>query len=314
LGNAVTVFERADRPGGLLMYGIPNMKLSKALVMNRIHIMEEEGVRFTMDTEVGTDYPILTLMRDFDAVILCAGATNERTLRTPGSDLFGVSTALNFLTQSTKNLLDGSVIEGLPSVDGKNVIVVGGGDTGTDCVATSIRRGAKHVAQLEIMPCPPEERASDNPWPLWPKVRKTDYGQLEAIDLFGADPREYQTTVKEIVGDERKVVGVKTVRVDWVSENGRPVPKEIPGTETLRPADIVLTAMGFTGPERTLIDQLDLKTDARGNVLSEAGGHKTSLMTVFAAGDMRRGPSLVVWAITEGRRAADQCHEYLMKR
>jgi glutamate synthase (NADPH/NADH) small chain len=312
LGNAVTVFERADRPGGLLMYGIPNMKLDKNIVLDRISIMRDEGVRFELGAEVGTDYPVLSVMKDFDAIVLCCGAVSERKLNVPGAELFGVMTALEFLTQSTANILDGTIIDGLPNIDGRNVVVVGGGDTGTDCVASSIRRGAASVAQLEIMPEPPEERAEGNPWPLWPKIKKTDYGQLEAADIFGGDPREYLTTVKTITGDGRKVTGVKTVQVEWRADGS---PGEVPGTERERPCDIVLTAMGFTGPERLLIDQLSLDTDARGLVACRRpGSYHTNTPTVFTAGDMRRGPSLVVWAIDEGRRAARACHNYLSER
>jgi glutamate synthase (NADPH/NADH) small chain len=315
LGNRVTVFERADRPGGLLMYGIPNMKLAKSLVLARAERMEEEGVEFTLSTEVGKDYPILTLMKEFDAIVLCAGATQERLIDVPGKDLEGVATAIKYLTAATKELLGGAPADEEIRARGKDVIVVGGGDTGTDCVATAIRQGAKSVAQLEIMPCPPAERAPGNPWPLWPKVQKTDYGQQEAITVFGGDPREYLTTVKEIVGgNSGRVTGVKTVSVEWAAQGGRPAPREVPGTEALRPAGLVLTAMGFTGPEKTLIDQLELITDARGNVKTGLDSHKSSMLTVFAAGDMRRGPSLVVWAIMEGRRAARQCHEYLYMR
>jgi glutamate synthase (NADPH/NADH) small chain len=314
LGNAVTVFERADRPGGIMMYGIPNMKLDKSLVLSRADIMKDEGIKFELSTEVGTDYPVLALMKGYDAIVLCGGATQERTLNVPGADLFGVMTALNFLSQSTANILDGRLIDGLPNIDGKNVIVVGGGDTGTDCVATSIRRGAAGTVQFEIMPEPPAGRTPGNPWPLWPKVRKTDYGQKEAIELFGSDPREYLTTVKEIVGDGQKVTAVRTVRVDWKNEGGRMVAHDVPGSEAERPADIVLTAMGFTGPERTLIDQLNLSTDPRGMVRGRHGGYRTGTPTVFTAGDMHRGPSLVIWAIYEGRNAARECHEWLQER
>jgi glutamate synthase (NADPH/NADH) small chain len=314
LGNSVTVLERADRPGGLLMYGIPNMKLDKALVLSRVALLEEEGVQFSLSTEVGGDYPAPALVKDFDAVVLCAGATQERRIEVPGSDLAGVVTAVRFLTAATKALLDGTRDASAESAAGKDVIVVGGGDTGTDCVATSARQGAKSVAQLEIMPQPPEERAPGNPWPLWPKLRKTDYGQQEAIALFVADPREYLTTVKEITGANGRVSGVRTVQVEWTHQNGRAAPREIAGTEKLRPAQLVLTAMGFTGPERALIDRLNLKTDSRGNVATEGDSHKSSLLSVFAAGDMRRGPGLVVWGIAEGRRAARRCNEYLLAK
>ncbi|MDR3364920.1 MAG: glutamate synthase subunit beta [Clostridiales Family XIII bacterium] len=314
LGNSVTVFERADRPGGLLMYGIPNMKLSKQLVEGRASLLRDEGVKFQLGADVGNDYPVLALMRDFDAIVLCCGATAERRLTVPGSDLEGVVTAVSYLAASTKNVLDGTPMPSAYSADGKDVIVVGGGDTGTDCVATAIRRGAKSVAQFEIMARLPEERAANNPWPLWPRVFKTDYGQLEAIELFGRDPREFLTTVKEIEGDGRRVGSVTTVEVKWEDKGGRPVPVETPGSEKKRPAGLVLTAMGFTGPERTLIDQLNLKADARGNVAADEDEYRTSLPTVFACGDMRRGPSLVVWAIFEGVRAAKACDKYLRLR
>lgn len=315
-GNEVTVFERADRAGGLLMYGIPNMKLDKKLVENRVRLLEAEGVSFVLSTEVGKDYPVLRLLNEFDAIVLCAGATSERTIQVPGSDLPGVHTAMEFLTKNTKSLLDSGLEDGkYISAKGKDVLVIGGGDTGTDCVATSIRHGAKSVTQLEIMPKLPDQRAPGNPWPLWPKVAKTDYGQQEAIKLFGHDPREYLTTVKEIVsGKNGQVTGVKTVKVEWTNKDGRMVPLEVPGSEVVRKADLVVTAMGFTGPERTLIDQLSLAVDGRGNVKTDDNGYKSSLMTVFSAGDMRRGPSLVVWAIMEGMRAAMQCNEYLNQR
>jgi glutamate synthase (NADPH/NADH) small chain len=314
LGASVTVFERADRPGGLLMYGIPNMKLDKALVLARVALMEEEGVHFVLSAEVGGDYPVSALIKDFDAAVLCAGATEERRLDVPGSGQNGVVTAVRFLTSATKALLDGTRDAGAPLAAEKDVIVVGGGDTGTDCVATAVRQGAKSVAQLEIMPKPPAARAAGNPWPLWPKTHKTDYGQQEAAALFGADPREYLTTVKEIVGANGCVSGVRTVRVEWQSQGGRMTPREIAGTEKLRPAQLVLTAMGFTGPERALIDRLNLKTDSRGNVATEGDSHKSSLLSVFAAGDMRRGPGLVVWGIAEGRNAARRCNEYLTEK
>ncbi|MDR2355295.1 MAG: glutamate synthase subunit beta [Clostridiales Family XIII bacterium] len=314
LGNSVTVFERADRPGGLLMYGIPNMKLDKALVLARVALLEEEGVQFVLSTEVGGDYPAPALVKDFDAVVLCAGATQERLIDVPGSGLTGVVTAVRFLTAATKGLLDGTRDASAPSAAGKDVIVVGGGDTGTDCVATSVRQGARSITQLEIMPQPPEKRAPGNPWPLWAKVQKTDYGQQEAIAVFGADPREYLTTVKEITGANGCVNGVKTVCVEWARQDGRMIPREIAGTERRRPAQLVLTAMGFTGPERALIDRLDLRTDSRGNVATEGDSHKSSLLSVFAAGDVRRGPGLVVWGIVEGRRAARRCNEYLLAK
>jgi glutamate synthase (NADPH/NADH) small chain len=314
LGNSVTVFERADRPGGLLMYGIPNMKLDKELVLARVALMEEEGVRFVLSADVGDEYPVSAVMKEFDAIVLCVGATKERSLDVPGGASDGVTTAVRFLTSATKSLLDGTRDAGAPTASGKDVVIIGGGDTGTDCVATAVRQGAKSISQLEIMPEPPAERTRSNPWPLWPKIRKTDYGQKEAISLFGADPREYLTTVKEIEETDGRVSGVRTVEVEWMNNNGRMTPREISGTEKLRPAQLVLTAMGFTGPDRALIDRLGLKTDGRGNIATGVDSHESSLLSVFAAGDARRGPSLVVWGVVEGRRAARQCDYYLRTR
>jgi glutamate synthase (NADPH/NADH) small chain len=312
LGNRVTVFERADRPGGLLTYGIPNMKLDKSLVENRVRIMSEENVTFVLGSEVGLDVPVIRLMNDFDAIVLCCGATNERRLDVPGSGLKGVHTAMEFLTSATKRLLGSDARDG-EGIDarGKNVVVVGGGDTGTDCVGTAIRQGAQSVAQLEILPPLPEFRAEGNPWPLWPRVFRTDYAQREAHELFGADPRRFSTTVLKIDGDGDRVSSVTAVGVEWEDRGGKRVPRPLPGTEFQIEADLVLTAMGFTGPERTLIDQLQLEVDARGNVLAKYDEYKSSLLTVFAAGDMRRGPSLVVWALMEGRNAAVACDKYL---
>ncbi|MDR2654624.1 MAG: glutamate synthase subunit beta [Oscillospiraceae bacterium] len=312
LGNKVTVFERSDRPGGLLMYGIPNMKLDKEVLMRRVSLLEEEGVKFILNTEIGIDYPVMVLMNEYDAIVLCIGSTEQRTIQVPGKDLNGVHTSIEFLSKNTKSLLDSGLRDGkYISAKDKDVIIIGGGDTGTDCAATSIRHGARSVAQLEIMPSLPETRAESNPWPLWPRVSKTDYGQEEAIELFGRDPREYLTTVKEILDDGKgNVAGVKTVRVEWFNQNGRFIYKEVENSEEIRPAGLVLTAMGFLGPEKTLIEQLQLETDARGNIKAN-DDYASSLMTVFAAGDARRGPSLVVWALSEGRKAAVKCSEYL---
>lgn len=312
LGNKVTVYERSDRPGGLLMYGIPNMKLGKEVVMNRIHLMEEESVEFVLGREIGNDIHVFELMKEYDAIVLCCGATQERILSVPGSGLSEVYTAVQYLAASTKSLLDSGLRDKkYISAKGKNVVIIGGGDTGTDCAATAVRQGAKSIVQLEILPCPPDTRADNNPWPLWPKVLKTDYGQLEVEKLFGSDPRRYLTTVKAVNGDKGKVTSVTTVMVDWTVGNGRLSPKEIPGSEKNIPADLVLAAMGFTGPEKMLIEQLQLDVDCRGNVLAKYDDYKTSLQTVFTAGDMHRGPSLVVWAIHEGREAALECDKFL---
>ncbi|MDR3332858.1 MAG: glutamate synthase subunit beta [Synergistaceae bacterium] len=312
LGNDVTVFERADRPGGLLTYGIPNMKLEKSIVEHRIRIMVEENVKFVLNSEVGLDVPVIRLMNDFDAIVLCCGARNERRLDVPGSDMKGVYTALTFLSASTRRLLGIETREESQiNAHEKDVVVVGGGDTGTDCVGTAIRQGARSVVQLEILPPQPTERAENNPWPLWPKVLRTEYGQHEAQELFGADPRRYLTTVREIKGEKGKMSSIATVNVEWISNEGRLFPRPVPGSEAEMPADMVLVAMGFAGPERALIDQLQLEVDGRGNVAADNSDFKSSLLTVFTAGDMRRGPSLVVWALQEGRSAAISCDRYL---
>jgi glutamate synthase (NADPH/NADH) small chain len=313
MGEQVTVFERANRPGGLLMYGIPNMKLDKGVVLKRIAVMEQEGINFTTGAEVGVTTPLQDLLNEFDALVLCGGATMHRPLTVPGAGLTGVVPAVRYLTHATRHLLDGTQPddETLDAHD-KDVIIVGGGDTGTDCIATAIRQGARSVVQFEINPQLPPTRRATNPWPLWPRVFKVDYGQNEAIELWGDDPREYSTTVKEVIGDsDGTVSAVKTVQLEWTFENGRKASREIEGSEKLRPAGLVLLAMGFQGPERTLIDALALETDARGNVKTPVGEYQTSTRAVFSAGDMRRGQSLVVWAIMEGRNAARQCHGFL---
>lgn len=309
MGHRVTVFERADRPGGLLMYGIPNMKLDKKVVERRIKLMEEEGVVFKTNTEIGKNYPAVKLVDEFDAVVLCTGSTNPRPLKVEGAELNGVYYAVDFLSRNTKSLLDSEFKDrSFINPEGKNVIIVGGGDTGTDCVGTCIRHGCKSVTQLEIMGELPETRTASNPWPEWPRLKKTDYGQEEAIYLYGKDPREYLTTITNIEGDEKGCVSkVHTVEVSW--ETGAPVP--VPGTEKVRDCDLVLIAMGFLGPEHELIDQLTLSKDARSNILANESDHKTSMKGIFAAGDCRRGQSLVVWAIREGREAAEAVDEYL---
>jgi glutamate synthase (NADPH/NADH) small chain len=313
-GHLVTVFERADRVGGLLMYGIPNMKLDKKLVLQRVNQLEEEGVVFQTETEVGGNYPADRLRREFDAVILCTGATKPRDLPVEGRALHGVYFAMDFLRANTQALLNGHHQATPISADGKDVIVIGGGDTGTDCVGTAMRHGCKSLVQLEILPRPPQQRAPDNPWPEWPKVYKLDYGQEEAAAKFGADPRVYLTTVKKFIGDEKgRVQAVQTVQIDWQrDEKGRFVPKEVPGTEQTRPARLVLLAMGFLGPEQGLLEQLAVERDARSNVKAEFEKYATNIQGVFAAGDARRGQSLVVWAFNEGRGAARECDRFLM--
>ena len=314
-GHLVTVFERDDRIGGLLMYGIPNPKLDKTIVQRRIDVMAQEGVTFITNTEVGKDYPAGKLMREFDAVVLCCGATQPRDLPVAGRELNGVHFAMEFLRGNTKSLLDSGHEDGqYIDAKGKDVIVIGGGDTGTDCVATSMRHGCKSLVQFEIMPEPPAQRAADNPWPQWPKIYRLDYGQEEAAVVFGSDPRQYCIMTKEMVGDDQgHVKELHTVLIEWVKgDNGRFAPKEIPGTEKVYPAQLVLLAMGFLGPEETLVKALGLETDPRSNFKAEYGGFATSIDGVFAAGDCRRGQSLVVWAINEGRAAARECDRYLM--
>jgi glutamate synthase (NADPH/NADH) small chain len=314
-GHWVTVYERADRPGGLLMYGIPNMKLDKeGVVLRRLNVLEAEGVTFVCNTEVGKDLLVETLLKDFDAVILCTGATKPRDLPIEGRSLQGIHFAMDFLTANTKAILDRGQKEDFISAEGKDVVIIGGGDTGTDCVGTSLRHGCKSLVQLEIMPKPPKERAANNPWPEWPKVYKLDYGQEEAEAVFGSDPRVYLRTATHFEGDETgQVKAVHTVEVQWEkNEKGQFIPKQVPGTEKILPAQLVLLAMGFLGPEEPLLAALKLERDGRGNVKADYGQYETSLPGVFAAGDCRRGQSLVVWAFNEGRGAAKACDRYLM--
>lgn len=340
-GHWVTVYERADRPGGLLMYGIPNMKLDKQkIVLRRLKLLEAEGVKFICNTEVGKDLPAENLLKEFDAVILATGATKPRDLPIEGRELKGIHFAMEFLTANTQAILaqhqngkgngNGKVAGETRflketgflnpvkypyiSAAGKDVVIIGGGDTGTDCVGTSIRQGCNSVVQVEILPKPPMQRAADNPWPEWPKVYKLDYGQEEAAAKFGSDPRIYLHTATKFEGDENgNVKAVHTVQVEWEKDaQGRFMPKQIPGTEKVIPAQLVLLAMGFLGPEQPLLDALGVERDARSNVKAEYGKYATSIPGVFAAGDCRRGQSLVVWAINEGRGVARECDRFLM--
>jgi glutamate synthase (NADPH) small chain len=314
-GHWVTVFERADRIGGLLMYGIPNMKLDKNnVVQRRVNLMEAEGVKFVTNCEVGIHMSADDLRNCFDAIVLCGGATKPRDLPIPGRDLKGVHFAMEFLQANTKSLLDSNHADGkYISATGKDVIVIGGGDTGTDCVGTSMRHGCKSLIQFEILAKPPLDRSSDNPWPQWPKVYKLDYGQEEAAAKFGADPRRYLINTKKFVGDDNgHLKELHTVRVEWVKDNGRFMPKEVPGSEEILPAQLVLLAMGFLGPENQLLDKLGVEKDQRSNAKADYGKYATNFPNIFAAGDMRRGQSLVVWAINEGRGAARECDRFLM--
>jgi len=313
-GHAVTVFERADRPGGLLMYGIPNMKLDKErVVLRRIRQMEDEGIRFICNANVGDNVEPQIFLKEYDATVICTGATQPRDLPVEGRKLSGVHFAMEFLTANTKAVLAGN--GGAPiNAEGKDVIVIGGGDTGTDCVGTAMRHGCKSLVQIEILPKPAMERGADNPWPEWPKVYKMDYGQEEAAARFGEDPRIYLTTVKRFNGDENgRVKEVVTVGITWErNEKGQFIPKEQPGTERVRPAQLVLLAMGFLGPEQALLGEMGVACDARSNIKAEHEKYATSVPGIFAAGDCRRGQSLVVWAINEGRGAARECDRYLM--
>ncbi|MFZ1342356.1 glutamate synthase subunit beta [Thiothrix eikelboomii] len=316
VGHEVTVYERADRIGGLLMYGIPNMKLDKAeVVQRRVDLMAAEGIQFVTGVQIGKDISAAELRKNFDAVVLCAGATQARDLPVPGRELKGVHFAMEFLTANTKSLLDSKHTDGnYISAKDKHVIVIGGGDTGTDCVGTSLRHGCKSVTQLEIMPRAPDQRAPSNPWPEWPLIFRVDYGQEEATALFGADPRHYLVSTKKFVGDaEGKVQEIHTIGVQWEkTADGRMNLVEIPGSERVLPAQLILLAMGFTGPEKALIESSQVATDPRGNVQAAYGQYVTSVPGIFAAGDMRRGQSLVVWAINEGRQAARECDRFLM--
>ena len=314
-GHWVTVFEREDRPGGLLMYGIPNMKLDKEkVVLRRIKVMEQEGIKFVCNCEVGRFLSAKQLLEDFDAVVLCTGATKPRDLPIEERQLQGVHFAMEFLTANTRSLLDGHRNGNYISAAGRDVVVIGGGDTGTDCVGTAMRHGCKTLLQVEILPQPPMERARDNPWPEWPKVYRLDYGQEEAAARFGADPRIYLATATKFAGDEHgHVQAVHLVNVQWErNDKGQFIPKNVPGTERVVPTQLVLLAMGFLGPEQPLLDALGVERDPRTNIRADYGKYQTGIPKVFAAGDCRRGQSLVVWAFNEGRGAARECDRYLM--
>ena len=315
-GHSVTVFERSDRIGGLLMYGIPNMKLEKPVVERKVRVMEAEGVRFVTNADVGKEIKAEKLLSEFDRVILACGSSNPRDINAPGRDAKGIYFAVDFLKANTKSLLDSDFADKkFVDTKGKNVVIIGGGDTGNDCVGTSIRHGCKSVTQIEMMPKAPDTRAENNPWPEWPKICKTDYGQQEAIALFGHDPRIYESTVKEFVKDKNgNLKAVKIVKLSWEKdpETGRMKMSEIAGSEKTLPAEIVLIAAGFLGSQKYVTDAFKVEVNERTNVKTAQGQYATSVKNVFAAGDMHRGQSLVVWAIREGREAARAVDESLM--
>ena len=317
-GHQVTVFEREDKPGGLLRYGIPNMKLEKQYIDRKLKIMEEEGVEFRVNCNVGKDVKPAQLLKEYDRIVLACGASHPRDIKAPGRDAEGIHFAVYFLMSTTKALCSHNMPQkdvNYISPKGKIVIVIGGGDTGNDCVGTSIRHGAKSVLQLEMMPKAPDQRTETNPWPEWPRICKTDYGQQEAIAVYGHDPRVYQTTVKEFVKDKKgKLCKAVLIKLESKKDEktGRMYMAEIPGSEYTVDADLVLIAAGFLGSEEYVTKSFGVEVNERTNVKTEPGRYATNIKNVFAAGDMHRGQSLVVWAIREGREAAREVDESLM--
>ena len=315
-GHQVTVYEKNDRIGGLLRYGIPNMKLDKKVIDRRLELMEAEGIEFVTNANVGENVSAEKLMKEYDAVVLACGASNPRDINVPGRDAKGIYFAVDFLTATTKSLLDsGFADKKFIPAKGKHVIVIGGGDTGNDCVGTCIRLGAASVTQLEMMPKAPDERAQNNPWPQWPRVCKTDYGQQEAIALWGHDPRIYTTTVTEFVKNKNgEICQAKLVKLQSKKDEktGRMMMVPVEGTEEVVKADLVLIAAGFLGSQKYVTDAFKVAVNGRTNVETAPDKYVTSVPKVFTAGDMHRGQSLVVWAIREGREAAKAVDEYLM--
>ena len=332
-GHSVTVFEREDKAGGLLMYGIPIMKLEKSIIERRVNLMKAEGVEFVFNADVGRSTSADHIFNEYDAVALCCGAKKARSLTAPGIESKGVMFAVDFLTSVTKcvistssaleqismNPTNGQIAQMLQErygieVAGKNVVIVGGGDTGNDCCGSVIRLGASSVTQIEMMPCPPVERAANNPWPEWPKTLKVDYGAEESIAKFGHDPRIYETTVKEVISQDGHITAVRTVEVEFKMIDGKRVMCEREGTEKTLPCELLLVAAGFTGCEEYVPNAFGVELGERGTVKSaDAGNYSTSKAKIFTAGDMHRGQSLVVWAIAEGRECAKQIDEFLLK-
>ncbi|MBO5104904.1 MAG: glutamate synthase subunit beta [Ruminococcus sp.] len=315
-GHFVTVFERSDRIGGLLMYGIPNMKLEKNIIERRVELMKAEGVQFVTNADIGNNTPASDIIENFDAVVLACGSSNPRNIKADGRDAEGIYFAVDFLKATTKSLLDSGLSDGnYISAKDKNVVIIGGGDTGNDCVGTSMRHGCKSVVQLEMMPKLPDKRSEDNPWCEYPRVCKTDYGQEEAIAVFGHDPRIYETTVKEFIKDENnKLSAIKTVKLRFVTnaETGRKVPQEIEGSEQIIPCELCLIAAGFLGCQSYVAEAFGVELNERTNVKTEKGKSATNVEKVFTTGDMHIGQSLVVRAIREGRDTASEVDNYLM--
>ncbi len=308
-GHAVTVFEREDRIGGLLMYGIPNMKLDKGVIERRQKLMEEEGIVFRTGENITDKKKVNKLKKDFDAVVLACGAKQPRNLSAQGMEgTEGIYFAVDFLTAATKNVLGSQKLPDKYNAKDRNVVIVGGGDTGNDCIGTVIRMGCKSVTALEMMPKPPVERTANNPWPEWPKTLRTDYGHAEAIEVFGQDPRVFQTTVKRVISEKGKITAIETVKVSFV--NGKLTEEK--GSEQILPCELLLIAAGFVGAEKALPEAFGLEMTGRGVVSTPEGKYSTNVPGVFTAGDMHRGQSLVVWALAEGRACAAEVDEYLM--
>lgn len=312
LGHCVSVFERDDRIGGLLMYGIPNMKLDKDIVERRVNLMKNCGIEFVTNVDVGKDITTQALQKDFDALIFTTGATMARDLLVDNRDAQGVHLAMEYLAKNTKHLLDtGKADDSDLSAKGKDVIVIGGGDTGTDCIGTALRQGAKSIVNFELMGKPPTDRADNNPWPLWPLIYRVDYGHAEAAQVFGDDPRQYHLMTKSFIKDDNnQVVGLNTINVDF--KDGQLI--EIKDSEKIWDTQLVLLSMGFLSPEHYLSDDANIELDERGNYKADYGQYLTSQEGVFTAGDCRRGQSLIVWAINEGRGVAEQVDQYLTNK